>query len=764
MAVILYTFQTAESIPADCATIQSLNVEVVLNALLPSAVWSDATRGTLLTQFCQSMLDNCQAGGLRCALWLGPLTQRSDPKLTELQTLVNTFKNHPALYGWYTEDEPKAADIPVPGCENVYDTIKAADPFHPVVVVYPGYGAGFWPAGTTAYPIPTVRRMYDVFGIDNYHSGTTFTNEITASYGSVPARDRGNLINALQVFNNISASTLTANAASSYTVGWATGGIAFWMWRWYDGTYQGLQTNPTLWPTVAALALQYRVSIAATVNGSSIASGAITARIQLDSQITGIATVAPCDIISGIIMAGGLSGTGLVSGAIPTKTLKFDGSITAAGLVVHYATDDFLFEGAPAGSAGTNSALTTAISLGGNCTAQSSATSDLTELIPPSLKFTVAPYAVGNQIYFGTDDFFFTADHIIGSAAAYGTATTGIKFNGNAPAASSTSAAIASGISFAGAPAGSGYINSAVTTKIALGGLAPASCSAYGTITTGLLLAAGTIGTSTTTSSLDGHIFVAGGTSGTSQVASLLSTGITLAGSLNPLCSVLSAEMYTYVNRPTVTFFDTPSAQPGGTGSVQITYTTQDMFFDGAALGASAVNGLTLSAVLYTNMAAALLGQASPFAQLATGIALAGQHIGQSSTLADLTAVANYNNLAASLSGTAAPSADLLTAIALSGPATGQSFTTASFGYTPHSISITGSVKRVSISGSIRSEAISGSVDYQYILGSVHSTVVSGSVLPVVVSGSVLPVAIGTLSPVGNMLDVNFMLDVSELG
>jgi hypothetical protein len=49
---------------------------------------------------------------------------------------INTFRDHPALLGWYISDEPSVKRISPEELENIYKTVKEADPWHPVSIVF----------------------------------------------------------------------------------------------------------------------------------------------------------------------------------------------------------------------------------------------------------------------------------------------------------------------------------------------------------------------------------------------------------------------------------------------------------------------------------------------------------------------------------------------------------------------------------------------------------------------------------------------------
>lgn len=49
---------------------------------------------------------------------------------------INTFKDHPALLGWYIADEPNGYKIPPAELEDIYRIINEIDPWHPVSIVF----------------------------------------------------------------------------------------------------------------------------------------------------------------------------------------------------------------------------------------------------------------------------------------------------------------------------------------------------------------------------------------------------------------------------------------------------------------------------------------------------------------------------------------------------------------------------------------------------------------------------------------------------
>jgi hypothetical protein len=57
-------------------------------------------------------------------------------KRERLISEIKTFRDHPALLGWYISDEPNGTNIAPEKLEEIYRTIKEYDPWHPVSIVF----------------------------------------------------------------------------------------------------------------------------------------------------------------------------------------------------------------------------------------------------------------------------------------------------------------------------------------------------------------------------------------------------------------------------------------------------------------------------------------------------------------------------------------------------------------------------------------------------------------------------------------------------
>jgi chitodextrinase len=123
-----------------------------------------------------SEMDAAQANGIKVIIDLN-LTQCTPYPMdaTTFTNWMNTFKSHPALYGWNLGDEPEL-------CSNAlnflrtnpgyYNLAKSADPGHPVYVVHSGsLVSAFFP-------------VEDISGVDWYPSANncSFCGQIPGSY------------------------------------------------------------------------------------------------------------------------------------------------------------------------------------------------------------------------------------------------------------------------------------------------------------------------------------------------------------------------------------------------------------------------------------------------------------------------------------------------------------------------------------------------------------------------------------------------------
>jgi len=66
----------------------------------------------------------------------GPRQQELTPEqAARIKYVVNRFKNHPAILGWYMSDEPESMDESVAWHKSVYQLVRETDPYHPCILL-----------------------------------------------------------------------------------------------------------------------------------------------------------------------------------------------------------------------------------------------------------------------------------------------------------------------------------------------------------------------------------------------------------------------------------------------------------------------------------------------------------------------------------------------------------------------------------------------------------------------------------------------------
>ncbi len=83
----------------------------------------------------RKMLDDAQSHGIKIMLHLCNLIRYDEADYDNLRLMVSTFKEHPAIFGWYIADEPSANVFGVDKLANAYAAIKAIDTDHPVIIL-----------------------------------------------------------------------------------------------------------------------------------------------------------------------------------------------------------------------------------------------------------------------------------------------------------------------------------------------------------------------------------------------------------------------------------------------------------------------------------------------------------------------------------------------------------------------------------------------------------------------------------------------------
>lgn len=90
-------------------------------------------------------------------------------KMELLREEIRALKDHPAILSWYVADEPEGQGISAETLEEIYDIIRAEDPYHPITLVIMSAGPGRHYANSCdiimadTYPVPNSAAA-DVIG------------------------------------------------------------------------------------------------------------------------------------------------------------------------------------------------------------------------------------------------------------------------------------------------------------------------------------------------------------------------------------------------------------------------------------------------------------------------------------------------------------------------------------------------------------------------------------------------------------------------
>jgi hypothetical protein len=219
----MYIAAPYSDIVTDLPTIRGLGITLIMNYQYPQ--WEPDT---------VAFLDACHALGMRAILNIKELCKKvGGPDYTAIDAHIVAYKDHQALYGWYTDDETSGAAYPISVRESVYDFIKARDN-KPVLEVH-------WHYDADAYS----DQAHDLFGIDRYpwlnipginlaDGLTNIESNLAREYGYMTDKDRANLMFAIQAYGD-SEATLppVGGIIGSYNQvkpEWFTWGVGFYTW------------------------------------------------------------------------------------------------------------------------------------------------------------------------------------------------------------------------------------------------------------------------------------------------------------------------------------------------------------------------------------------------------------------------------------------------------------------------------------------------------------------------------------------------------
>lgn len=110
-------------------------------------------------QMISTYLDAAAAAGVKIMLPVNPnLEQVKAGDVAQIKEKIRTFKNHPAIYGWYIADEPDLRQTPAKLLVSVYQAVKEEDPTRPIAIAF----------NTNLSRIKKYADAYDILMYDKY--------------------------------------------------------------------------------------------------------------------------------------------------------------------------------------------------------------------------------------------------------------------------------------------------------------------------------------------------------------------------------------------------------------------------------------------------------------------------------------------------------------------------------------------------------------------------------------------------------------------
>lgn len=231
MTTFMWTEGSLAEVTPMLGDIRAANVDVVMSysAGLPS-------NAAAITDWLDAVYDH----GMMAMVNLLPIARNvvkdrgnktfSEGELATITAYVSQFKSHPALWGWYCDDEGTAAQYPIASRQQVYDTIKAAHPEGNVFEVH-------WKLESGGYSPDVHDYFFLDAGISTDEAYLYRTDDLTALHGCIDY-DTGLVSNRTAEATLLAAyeANLTALREDLDTAGEVNYGVCFQAFQ---------MTNPT---------------------------------------------------------------------------------------------------------------------------------------------------------------------------------------------------------------------------------------------------------------------------------------------------------------------------------------------------------------------------------------------------------------------------------------------------------------------------------------------------------------------------------------
>ncbi len=201
----------------------------------------------------QNFLDEAQNQGIQVIVSLTIASDTPyDMSSSEFTDVINAFKNHPALYGWYLADEPELhpnSHYYLDQDPGYYHLCKTADPNHPVFIVHSGYAKSAFVdvadlVGSDFYPSdmgpPTELNTFVLMSYDVWSDGLQFTEQFNKD-GFVAVAQGFGKQSHISAYRDLTYSEYRYHVFTAVVQGVEK--ILFWYDAWANSYIQDLVTQ-----------------------------------------------------------------------------------------------------------------------------------------------------------------------------------------------------------------------------------------------------------------------------------------------------------------------------------------------------------------------------------------------------------------------------------------------------------------------------------------------------------------------------------------
>lgn len=281
METFLYAADTLAVLGPHLDSIRAAGVTVIKNGYYPINDENEANN--------IAWLDACHAAGLRCIVDLRKYTS-----VVATRSAVNAaaqaalYDSHPAVYGWYTDDESDGTAYTIAERRTMYLAIKAVSD-KPIMEVH--YRVDPIAGKSAHYPTDGT-IVHDIYGINNYlhinfaGNVSAWSTYIDGEYAKLTATDKANLTHILQAYGQTTGNVPPNDGIQNQQYpevispnNWLTWGLGYYTYpkfdhpEWIYATDSGYEY---LLGDIAAANAAYLPTAAITVTGLVLTGSATT--------------------------------------------------------------------------------------------------------------------------------------------------------------------------------------------------------------------------------------------------------------------------------------------------------------------------------------------------------------------------------------------------------------------------------------------------------------------------------------------------------